>query len=163
MHFYLFQQCFSLFAFVQPEDPSLWSEVAPKDVVNSDFPECHLLWSELSGRVQPWGQKNAFSKSHWGNIRGWTSEVVCVQTKSYLSLLSHDAWSFFLELLLLVSKPSASSRSSVWSSSNKRGFRFLPESTAEKWQTPKMTNDKKKGGVLLCLLHWKKLFPIENC
>lgn len=45
VHFYLFQQCFSLFAFVEPEHASLRSEVSLKDVMNSNFPECHLLWS----------------------------------------------------------------------------------------------------------------------
>lgn len=54
---YLSQQWCSVFAFLQPEDSSLWSEVSPKDVANSNFPECHLLWSELSGGVQPWGQR----------------------------------------------------------------------------------------------------------
>lgn len=62
MHTYLSQKC-SLFAFLQP---SLWSEVAPKDAGNSDFPECHLLWFELSGEVQPWGQRET-SQSYFVN------------------------------------------------------------------------------------------------
>lgn len=62
--FYLFQQSFSLFAFVQPEDPSLQSEVAPKDVVTSNFLECRLLWSELSGGVQPWSQRKRHYLGH---------------------------------------------------------------------------------------------------
>lgn len=86
--------------------------------------------------------------------RPLTASVRLCKRSTHPSLLSHETSSVLLELLLLLlSNPRASSRSSVWSSSNKRGFRFLPNSAEE------YTHDKNTS--LVCLHHWKKKLKIE--